>query len=905
MPLNPPVATYRLQLHPGFTFEAAAEVVPYLHRLGISHLYLSPIWAATPGSTHGYDVIDHARINEELGGLAGFYVLCQKARDHGMQVILDIVPNHVGIAHHPWWRDVLRYGPYSQFAPYFDIDWEGQPQQATGVLVYPVLGQPFGSALESGELTLEYDGSEIVVRYYDRTFPIAPKFYASTLGLPPLGEDPEPVREVIANLEALATASPQSADLLLPRLAETLAQSPELLAWVHARIGSYNGKTGVPDSFNQLEVLLQQQHYRLAYWRVSAEEINYRRFFDINDLAAVRIEHEPAFEATHSLVRELVTSGLVSGLRVDHVDGLYDPAGYLKRLASFPGEPAIWVEKILAPGEELPRHWPIDGTSGYEFLATAGGLFVDPATEQAFTAIYEDFIGARTDFRDISFAARRRVAGRSFAGEVNVLALNLYRLAQERRLARDNTLGALREAIAGLLSAMPIYRTYLEDDSPMATDSEVIREAAATALRRDTNVTPEAMGFLTQVLQLELNDAAEEERVRWVHFRRRFQQLSGPVMAKGVEDTSFFRYHRLLALNEVGDHPAHFGTSTNEAHEWFSKRSGEWPGALSATTTHDTKRSEDTRMRLAALTASPRAWHREVRGWARTNSRHIRTVAGADVPDRNTEYYLYQTLVGSWAGAPDKDYVARIEAHMIKAAREAKVQTSWTRVDEEYESALVEFVRAILDRRRSPAFRKRVSEFVASIEPIARVNALGLVALKATASGIPDFFQGSEFALHTLTDPDNRRDVDFKKSEKRLESVAEGSPEATGEAAKPWLTLRLLALRQEHPRHFAEASYRRIEVGGAAASSLYAFERESAELRTATVISHRAGALLDSGGGLSPEVLEDATIELPGSGPWIEWLSGEAFDGPTVHLTEFLVRFPVAVFVGKKAGGDV
>ncbi|MGE0600262.1 MAG: malto-oligosyltrehalose synthase [Dehalococcoidia bacterium] len=904
MPVDSPVATYRLQLHPGFTFEAAAAVVPYLRRLGISHLYLSPIWAATPGSTHGYDVIDHARINEELGGLAGFYVLAQAARDNGMQIILDIVPNHVGIAHHPWWRDVLRYGPNSQYAPYFDIDWEGQPQQAAGVLVYPVLGQPFGSALEAGELTLEYDGSEIVVRYYDRTFPVAPKLYAATLGLPPLGEDPEPVREVIANLEALATASPQSSEILLGRLAETLSHSPMLLEWVGERIATYNGTPGVPDSFNQLEFLLQQQPYRLAYWRVSAEEINYRRFFDINDLAAVRIEHEPAFEATHSLVRELVAGGLVSGLRVDHVDGLYDPAGYLARLAAFGGEPHIWVEKILAPGEQLPAHWPIDGTSGYEFLAMAGGLFVDPAAEQAFTAIYEDFIGAHANFADISFAARRRVAGRSFAGEVNVLALNLYRLAQERRLARDNTLGALREAIAALLASMPVYRTYLEHDEPMPNDSLVIAQAAAEALRRDPNVTPEAMRFLAQVLNLELEESSEEERVRWVHFRRRFQQLSGPVMAKGVEDTSFFRYHRLLALNEVGDHPEHFGVRPEHAHVWFAKRAETWPRALSASTTHDTKRSEDARMRLAALTAHPRAWHREVRAWARTNRRHIATVDGVEVPDRNTEYYLYQTLLASWEGPPNKIYLERIEEHMIKASREAKVSTSWTRVDDAYEAALTGFIRAIFDRRRSPAFQKRVGEFVASIEPIARMNTLGLLALKATAPGIPDFYQGSEFALHTLTDPDNRRDVDFQAAEPRLRGTDE-MPAPTEAAAKPWLTLRLLALRREHPGHFLEASYEPIEVCGPTGRAFFAFQRVSAEVRTITVVLSRPGEVLGPDRTIAADSLVEAELELPGPGPWTEWLSGRRVHGTTVRLSEYSTEFPVAVFIAGKAATGV
>ncbi len=902
MPFDPPVATYRLQLHPSFPFASAVQVVPYLRQLGISHVYLSPIWAATPGSTHGYDVVDHARINEELGGLAGFYALAQAVRDQGMQLILDIVPNHVGIAHHPWWRDVLRYGPHSQFAPYFDIDWEGQPQQETGVLVYPVLGQPFGSALEAGELTLAYDDSEIVVRYYDRTFPVAPRLYSSLLGLPPLGEDPEPVREVIATLESLTSATPQSAELLLSHLAETLATAPELRRWLDGRVASYNGQVGQPESFNALEALLRQQHYRLAYWRVSAEEINYRRFFDINDLAAVRIEHEPAFEATHSLVRELVTAGLASGLRVDHVDGLYDPAGYLARLRALSdedGEPAIWVEKILGLGEDLPAHWPIEGTTGYEFLATAGGLFVDPAAEQAFSAIYEDFTESKSRFDDIAFAARRRVAGRSFAGEVNVLALHLYRLAQARRLARDNTLGALREAIAALLSAMPVYRTYLESDEPMPADAGIIRGAAAEAARRDPNITPESLSFLVQVLMLNTGDEADEERARWVQFRRRFQQLSSPVMAKGIEDTSFFRYHRLLALNEVGDHPAHFGITASAAHEWFGRRANEWPGCLSGTTTHDTKRSEDARMRLAALTANPRAWHREVRSWARSNSRQVRTQGDSPVPDRNTEYYLYQTLIASWEGRPNEAYIARIQAHMVKASREAKVHTSWTKVDEEYEAMLCEFVRAILDRRRSSGFIRRLGEFVGTLDLVARANSLGLLALKATAPGIPDFYQGSEFSLYTLTDPDNRQDVDFVAAANRLAAIPAEVPRYLDTAAKPWLTRQLLALRARHTQHFHQASYRRLELQGPLRDAAFAFERQSKSVRSITVVAIRAAQFYGLSGEFPGPEAAQTVLDLPAGWRWTDSLTGAALDSGRVTLAELFARLPVAILVAE------
>jgi len=905
MTVAPPVATYRLQLHAGFGFDAAAETVPYLAELGISHLYLSPIWAATPGSTHGYDVIDHARINEELGGIGSFYALCHTARAHGLGVILDIVPNHVGIAQHPWWRDVLRFGPESQFAPFFDITWEGQPQQQTGVLVYPVLGQPFGAALEAGELLLEHDGAELVLRYYDATFPLSPKSYATVLGLPPPDLDPLRARDVLEVLAGLQSASPVEAALLTSRLADHVRTDSETRNWVIGRTVATNGQIGDPESFNELEAVLKSQHYRLAYWRVSAEEINYRRFFDINDLAAVRVELDAAFDATHSLVKEIVAGGLASGLRIDHIDGLYNPAAYLARLreltAGAPdGPPAIWVEKILARDEALPVSWPVEGTSGYDFLAMAGGLFVDSATEQAFSAIYEQFTGVAVDFETEAFGAKRRIAARSFAGEVMVLALHLYRLAQRRRLARDNTLGALREAIAALLSTLPVYRTYLENDEPMPGDGDMIRRAAGEALRRDTNITPEAMAFLVQVLLLETADSDHHERGQWTHFRRRFQQLSGPVMAKGVEDTAFFRYHRLIAGNEVGDDPAHFGVSAESAHRWFAERARSWQNSLSATTTHDTKRSEDARMRLAAITSTPRSWHREVRSWARSNARHQRGAVAQPVPDRNTEYYLYQTLVASWDGPPTPAYIARIEEHMIKAAREGKLRTSWSRIDEGYEAALRSFVRSVLARRNSAAFIKRLTEFVASIESIASVNALGLLALKVTAPGIPDFFQGSEFSLHTLTDPDNRGDVDYEKARSAVTALSADCPLPTDPLAKPWLTRRLLRLRRSAPELFAHGTYRPLRVSGPAENSLFAYERQLGDSRCVVVVVIRPGPLIDRAGMIDPERLAETTVEMESAERWRDYLSAAAFDGgQSVPADKLLSAFPLAILVAE------
>lgn len=902
------IATYRLQMNSNFTFADAAKVVPYLRDLGISHLYLSPVWSAVPGSQHGYDVTDHSRVNEELGGLSGLNELARVAHEHDLGMIFDIVPNHVGIASHPWWRDVLRFGATSRFAPYFDIDWEGQPQQTTGVLVYPVLGQPFGRALEAGEFRLAFDGAEIVVCYYDRSFPITPAHYLRVLGIPPTDLPAEASRELVSLLEGMSTAASDAAALLLERFAALAGEHPPMREWIERRLATYDGKPGDPASFDQLDALLTSQHYRLAYWRVSAEEINYRRFFDINELAAIRVEHEPTFVDTHEMVGQLIAGAIADGLRIDHIDGLYDPNAYLVRLRQLAAErgapegmPHIWVEKILARDEQLPAHWPIEGASGYEFLAVAGGLLIDGSSEQAFTATYEDFVGSRLHFDDVAFAARRRIAGRSFAGEVNVLALQLYRLAQARRDSRDITLGSLRDATASMLAGLPVYRTYLHDDQPMERDESLILAARDNAVRRDPNLSEEAIAFLVQVLMLDGAAHDERERERWRHFRRRFQQLSGPVMAKGVEDTSFFRYHRLLATNEVGDAPEYFGITAEAAHAFFEDRARNWPLAMNGTSTHDTKRSEDARMRLAALSGLPRQWHSEVRAWARMNARHHRLHQGADTPDRNTEYYIYQTLIASWEGTPTRAYRDRIKEHMVKAMREAKLQTSWARVDEDYENTVNDFVEAILDRRKSRRFVQRLDQFVSSLEPPERINSLALLTLKCTAPGVPDFYQGAEFPVHSLTDPDNRRPVDFEGHAARMGPLRSGErpPPGTPEV-KAWLAACLLELRRTMPALFAVGNYRPMQTSGDAANHLFAFAREHDDQAVIVAVPRNVARFLGPDGAYLSESWGNTTLRLP-KGRWKHWLTREQV-GSSIQAATLFAAFPVAILV--REGGQ-
>jgi (1->4)-alpha-D-glucan 1-alpha-D-glucosylmutase len=898
-------ATYRLQMGPAFTFDDAVAAVPGIAALAVSHLYLSPIWECIAGSSHGYDVVDHAAVRREIGGMAGLLRLREAATAKRLGIIVDIVPNHVGVAGalHPWWRDVLRFGERSPYAPFFDIDWHGQPQLRPGVLVVPALGRPFGAALEDGDLALAFDGEEIVCRYFEHSFPIAPACWPAILGAPPAGaaeslNDAASYPAFIDAVDALGRADVDASRALLSRAARLLEAEPTLRSWVGQRLATFSGTPGEPATWDDLDDLLQRQHYRLAYWRVSGEEINYRRFFDINDLAALRQENVAVFEATHALLSRLVQDGVVDGIRVDHVDGLYDPAAYLESLAAAcPGVP-IWVEKILAHEEPLPQ-WPIAGTTGYEFLAMAGGLFVDPASERALTAAYREFTGEREPFAAVAADARLQVAESSFAGEIGVLAAELFRLAQRDRRYRDVTLAAFREALAATLAAFPIYRMYLDGGEPRDGDHDLVTQATERAAGLRPSIPPTALEFLARVLLFNSDRLTGEERARWARFRRRFQQMSSPIMAKGVEDTSFFRYNRLLALNEVGAHPDAYGTIPAEFHAWAEERAGTWPLALSATSTHDTKRSEDARMRLAVLSEMPAAWRREVRSWSRLNRRHVSAgPSGEPWPGANTEYYLYQSLVATLENEAGSDYAERIVQHMTKAVREAKTDSSWAEPGQPFEEALGAFVRAILDPGRSRRFLARIQAWVDRIAPAAAVNSLALLTLKCTAPGVPDIYQGTELPFLALTDPDNRRQPDFQAlAAATRRAGTRRPPSAEFAQAKPWLLRRLLQLRREWGGPLQGGDYRPLEVEGPHREHALAFARLADGEAVAVVIPRLVAARMDAEGRLA--LAPGTSLRLPAGFKWREAISGRAHRGATADLAALLRAFPVAVFAGE------
>ncbi|MBI2766730.1 MAG: malto-oligosyltrehalose synthase [Chloroflexi bacterium] len=911
-----PRASYRLQLHRDFPFEAACRAVPYLQDLGISHLYASPFFTAAAGSMHGYDVFDHGQVNPELGGITGLYELGEALAARDMGLIADIVPNHVGVGwNNPWWRDVLRYGQASRFASYFDIDWEAQPQMASGTLVVPVLGKPSGAALEAGELRLVLAEDEIAVRYFDTILPIAPASYAGLLGLPPVGlrdelQDPAALSTFVDVLDGLQRADAERSEPLLARWRDILHSEPVLRGFVEQSLENANGSPGDARSFDRLDQVLSQQHYRLVDWRVAGEELNYRRFFDVNSLAGIRVEREDVFAEVHRLLFDLVAHGIVTGVRVDHPDGLYDPAAYLQRLRGGLDEAAaavtdervpIYVEKILERDERLPRHWPVDGTTGYDFMARVDGLLAQRSSRPALDDTWETFVGVAPPYGRFTYEAKRHVARTAFMGEINVLALQLHRLAQRQRLHRDHTLRALREAITTVLACFPVYRTYLDAGATGELGRSEIEAAIAQARRREQYISQDALSFLGEVLLLEGTQDAEEVERR-SHFRRRFQQLSGPIMAKGVEDTTFFRFTRLISLNEVGGDPEGGGMAASEVQAWFARRAEEWPAGMSASSTHDTKRSEDARARLHVISELPREWHREVLAWKRLNDRHRVPADNEGTPTHNFEYYLYQSLVATWpaAGLTD-DYRRRIHEHATKAMREAKAHTSWIRPDAEYEAATHAFIEAILNPRRAGAFLRRIEQFVRRIQLPGLMNSLTGLTLKVMAPGFPDFYQGTEcIALH-MTDPDNRQPVDFESRARALPLLPMEPPaldKNQGDAAKVWLTRRLLTIREQCALPLAGDGYGPLVASGPQASHVFAFERTGGGEALAVVTPIHVAAMMN-GKGMRGDAWGNTTVHLS-EGRWRDAISGCVRGGGEAPLAQVLAKFPVAVLVREK-----
>ncbi|CAM4396537.1 malto-oligosyltrehalose synthase [Deinococcus marmoris] len=931
-----PSSTYRLQLNRDFNFADARKILPYLARLGVSDVYLSPIWASTPGSPHGYDVTDHSAVNPELGGVAGLHRFSARAQELGLGVIVDFVPNHMGIqgGHNPYWEDVLMHGQASRYAHFFDISWQPLKRALEGKVLLPVLGDQYGRVLENGELALEHAGGRFFVRYWERKLPMSPRSIGTVLAA--VGQQlpraaAESIRAELASLARSMESLPRSSsdaltdvdrlgraqelEVMTRRLRALLETSSEVQTALDAALAAINADSA------QLDALISEQNYRLAFWKVAAEEINYRRFFDINDLAALRMEDPRVFAWAHTTLFGLIREGVVQGVRLDHTDGLYDPAGYFQALQAGAAEALgvewkpgadgplplyVVAEKILEPGEHLPNDWAVDGTTGYDFLAELNGVFVDSTHEDEMGAIYRRFTGDRLSYGEHLYRGKQLIQRVSLPGEVNVLTESLERLGESDLRSRDFTLSALRNAVREVIATFPVYRTYLRangDREPgdNAKIAKAVRDAKIQNRREGGPLDPSVFDYLGSVLTMDVPDGAAREA--YADFALSFQQLTGPVTAKGAEDTAFYRYARLISLNEVGGDPAHFGTRLKDFHRAAQERSQRWPHAMLSGSTHDTKRGEDTRARISVISELPQAWGAFVRRWAAPILELSQEQELGLAPSPLDSYTLLQTALGAYPLSGDlDDFPDRLSAYMLKASREAKLRTSWAAPDEEYEAAMDRFVRGLL---ADSGFAGALRDLHTLISPYGAQNGLSATLARLTAPGVPDTYQGSEGWNQSLVDPDNRRPVDYQGLTRRLTRLEKGvglplARKLLGSyedgSVKTLVTWAALQTRAAHPELFQAGSYRSIDAG----RHLLAFAREH-EGELAVTVAPRLTLTLTR--QAVPWALGETwgtrQLTLPASGTFENVLTGERFKvrGGKIPVAKVLEDFPLALLV--------
>jgi (1->4)-alpha-D-glucan 1-alpha-D-glucosylmutase len=993
-----PEATYRLQFHAGFTFQDAAHLAPYLHDLGITHVYASPYLKARPGSKHGYDVLDHKRLNPEIGSDADYAAYIDALHRHHLGQILDVVPNHMGIVgnENVWWNDVLENGPSSPYANYFDIAWQASPRPSLrDRVLLPLLGEPYGQVLEAGQIRLHYEAGAFTLHYYEHRLPVAPCTWSKILGHDldkletMLGKDSPHLHEyqsiltAVRNLPARTETSPERVaerqrekEVIKRRLAVLTDSCAEVREHLLAVVTLFNGTPGNPSSFDLLDNLLDEQPYRLSSWRVASDEINYRRFFDVNELAALRMERLEVFLATHTLIFQLLRERKVNGLRIDHPDGLFDPCQYLRRLQRYyllelarqiyqsrpEYQSVAWeelegpllarikagalperslyvvVEKILASNETLPADWPVHGTTGYDFLNVLGGLFVDAAAARAFTTLYRDWIEDYTPFTEIVYQKKLLILSLSLSSELQMLSLALDRLAQRRRWSRDFTLHSLRRVLREVIACFPVYRSYIAGGVVHDDDRKYIDAAIREARKRNPTLNRSHFQFLRNILLLRYEErASEEEIIEQQRFTGQFQQVTAPVMAKGLEDTAFYVYNRLTSLNEVGGDPGRFGFSPPAVHQSFAARQQHWPRAFSTTSTHDSKRSEDVRARISVLSEMPDAWRECLHRWSALNEPHRVQVEDDKAPDRNVEYLLYQTLLGAWPPSPfappptgeerrdDDEYavfVSRIQAYMEKATHEAKVHTSWINPNADYDQALRQFIGRILDPAASPEFLADFCAFQQKIAHYGFFNSLAQCLLKIAAPGVPDIYQGTELWDFSLVDPDNRRPVDYDKRRRLLAELLErsASSKARGELAaelvntmadgriKMYVTALALRCRRAHPGLFSVGSYYAIEPVGAKAEHVFSFVRRHLDHAALAAAPRLVAKLLPNTAALPHDrnIWGDTMLPLPedlGDRSWHSLFTGQILTAvthqgrPALPAAQVFAHFPVALLL--------
>lgn len=986
-----PVSTYRLQFNRRFTFSDATKILPYLDELGISDIYASPYFKARKGTIVGYDVVDPTRLNPEIGTEAAYNRLIRELQKRKMGQILDIVPNHmyVGSEDNAWWLDVLENGPSSPYALFFDIDWNPVKRELKNKVLIPVLGEQYGTALERQELKLIFETGAFFLYCYDRKLPILPETYADILKhriekletLLPLDDPPLiELLNIITALSCLPSYTEREQSKLLERSRETEIikkrlyklhkENRAIRGFIHENVRIFNGTRKEPHSFDLLDDLLGKQVWRLSYWRVAAEEINYRRFFDISSLAAVRMEDPVVFQKAHELVLKLIGEGKVTGLRVDHPDGLYDPSEYFKRLqrecflrvrlahaqkvqgrksntpveanpgieilrqyvemvASDPRFRPFYVvgEKILSKGEKLPGDWPVFSTVGYDFLNPLNGIFVDTANGKAFDKIYERFIRSKMGYQDLVYEKKRLIMTASMSGEINTLAHHLNRLSEKNRHTRDFTLNGLRTTITEVIACFPVYRTYVTHSGVNERDRRYVEQTVSKAKRKNPTLSESIFDFLKNVLLLNYSDDfGKTDKMEWVDFVMRFQQVTGPIMAKGLEDTVFYVYNRLVSLNEVGGNPGGFGTHLDAFHRQNVETAKSRPYSLLTTSTHDTKRSEDVRARLNVLSEIPGEWQRCLSRWSRLNRKKKPVVDGRMVPDRNDEYLLYQTLLGVWPAnrmtvAEYEEFTARIRDYMLKATREAKANTSWISPNIPYEEALLKSIDAVLASSSANTFLKDFDILQKKVAYFGMFNSLSQTLLKITSPGVPDFYQGTEIWDLTLVDPDNRRPVNFDvrrrvlgRLKKRMAKSGEDRGSLVRGLLRTWqdgtiklyVTLASLNYRRENRLLFRDGGYVPLMADGSLRENVCAFARLAEDKAALIVVPRFLTRLSKSvnkmqfGGRAWRDTGIIIPDEIPG-GTYRNVFTGEVLTEierngkKRLPLGEIFARFPVAL----------
>ena len=933
-----PLSTYRLQFHKDFTFRDARALANYLHDFGISDCYASSYLKAVPGSPHGYDVADPTRLNPEIGTDEDYWAWIDALHVLGMGHVMDLVPNHMGIANsNPWWFDVLENGPSSRFARFFDIEWHPVKDELAEKILIPILGDQYGAVLEAQELQLAYHDGAFCVRYHDRTLPIAPDTYAAVFdgtidrwlddhG----GPDADELQSVLTasrNLPERSDREPgpiavraREKEIVKRRLAALTAASADVASLIEASVRQLNGVAGQPRSFDPLDRLLNRQSYRLAHWRVASEEINYRRFFDVNELAALRMEDPVVFDRVHRFAFELVRKGAVTGLRIDHVDGLFAPGDYLQRLhercaAADEGPFYIVVEKILGAGEQLASNWPVHGTTGYEFSATVNNLFVDCRHERAFDSLYLRVTRqGRASFDDLVYTCKKQVLHETMSGDINSLGHQLNRFSERNRHFRDFTLYSLISTLKEVIASFPVYRTYITATEPVSDhDRRYIVEAVQAARRRAPAVSRLMFDFIERLLLKRTTVTSPEECEERARFIGKLQQITSPVAAKGTEDTALYVYNRLLSLNEVGSDPTQFGLEPAAVHDWMAARQRRSPSALSATSTHDTKRGEDVRARLNVLSEMPAAWQTAYARWRLVNRRFKTEINGTLAPDPNEEYLIYQTLAGAWpfeTGADvERAFRDRMAIYVTKALRESKVHTDWLSPDEEYEAAVERFLRAILDRGRPNLFLQSFEPFQARVAQLGIYNSLAQLLIKITAPGVPDFYQGTELWDLHLADPDNRRAVDYDARRHVLAGLPDADPAAllaqrADGRVKMFVANRALAARATWREVYERGEYVPIRTAGSRSECVFAFGRGSAD-PVITCVPRLVASLTPDGitPPLGRAVWDDTRIEIGSVQPFRDVFTGAIVqpapngDGYAIPAAAIFERFPVALLV--------